>query len=1254
VHPLARPENDRGSVADSFPASRMLVLLNPPADRQQALQHFLRDAHNPGSLSYHQWLTPEQFGAQFGASDEDLQQVQTWLQSHGFAVNRVTKSRRALEFSGTAAQVREALHTPIHQYQVAGKTYYSIANEVSIPQSIAPLLKGFAPLNNFPLKSFVHTAGTATYSRITGHAKPEFTTTANGKPFYAVSPEDFATQYDLAPLYQAGTNGVGVTIGIIGEANLDLSLTAAYRALYGLPADNTQVVIDGEDPGVGLGPDVEGFLDVEVSGGVAPGAIVNYYTAGGSTFEAPLVLAALRAVEDNTASVLSVSYGECEQLLGPQGTQLWGSLWEQAAAQGQTVLVASGDSGPAACPLGEGVVGGNLKYFGLSVSGLASTPWNVAVGGTDFYYSDYATGGASISTLWNTTNDTNQGSLKASLPEQPWNEDLGLNIVPFDTTAIEAPSAAGGGGASNCATFVPNSDPTALPVCLAGYAKPSWQNAHGVPADGVRDLPDVSLFAAVDKNLSAQAICANAGDCAPVTTGEPQVLLVGGTSASTPAMAGIMALVNQKFGRQGQANFTLYALARQQPAVFHDVTVGSNDILCVPQATGCTTPVPNVSTFFAESWGVYAAAPGYDLASGLGSLDVNVLLSNWNKISFLSTSTSLQLSSSSIAHGTPVSVSANVKANSGSAVPTGDVSIAINSPLPLIGTHEITLADGSATSSWSFFPGGTYQVTAQYAGDGTFGASTSAPSSLTVTPESSTTALTLRYEYLDPTVTPIVSRIGTVSNGGQEPFSSLWTFQAQPSGQTSGTIGDATGSVTFTDGQTSATVPLNAQGIATWSPQVLAIGAHSVNASYSGDTSYNASSATPLAFTVTKGLPVLSAALEALPTGISGTPPVEQYQAGSTVVVHTLLKASNSFVAPTGNVTVNFGALTQTEAATVDNYSNQGLSIANFTFSNVPAGTYTLSASYAGDTNWNAGSISSSQQYAFVTGTNLATTTALTLTPATVDSSGAVTFNVTVTASQSTIGAPQGLVNLFANGSAFDGIVLTPSPVPNPTFATGTITVPATSIPSGALQVQAVYLGILGFGPSSSGSVPLTVTFTDFTLSAGALDLSVTSGQSASIPLLLGGPNGGSATLTLNCLPSAASFGCSVSPSSPTVKGATTASVTINAYSTAIVASASPDRAPARRALLAASASFAFALGLLVALPNRRARRGLQLCCALLCVGTLIAGCGGGSSVINPPPPPQKINTPPGTYSVVVTAASGAITHNVKFNVVVQ
>lgn len=651
VHPLVRTASDRGAVSNSFPAGRILLLLNRPPEREAALRQFLQAAHAAGSPNYHKWLTPQQFGERFGPADSDVQSVVQWLQSHGFSVPRVSKSKTLVEFSGTAGQISEAFHTQIHEYAVKDETHYANANEMEIPQALAPLVRGVAPLNDFRAQPQVQIAGRALYSSSKRTATPQWTLpnpygTANLYA-YPVTPEDFATQYDLAPLYQAGVTGAGQTIGIINESNIDLGLVQAYQSLFGVAGAPPQVVIDGDDPGTLSGVDVEAYLDVELSGAVAPKATVNLYIASGSSLQDPLELAALRAVEDNQASVLSVSFGQCEMYLGTAGNQFWASLWEQAAAQGQTVFVASGDTG-SECTLEKE----------NTVSGLASTPWNVAVGGTDFYYADYATGGASATTLWNQTNDANLGSLIAPLPEQVWDDPYGFDIISNGYQRGE--DYGGGGGASNCTT-----QNASTFACTGGYAKPNWQSGPGVPTDSARDIPDVSLFASNGANLSAYVICVYAGDCVAGPGGSVGAVLVGGTSASSPAMAGIMALVDQKYGRQGQADFTLYALAQQKPAAFHDVTVGSNSELCGGQSD---PPICVLQWNGIYGTPQYAAGPGYDQASGLGSVDAAQLVNNWNSVAFKATTTTLQLSSASVTHGTPVTITTTVAA-SGSGTP---------------------------------------------------------------------------------------------------------------------------------------------------------------------------------------------------------------------------------------------------------------------------------------------------------------------------------------------------------------------------------------------------------------------------------------------------------------------------------------------------------------------------------------------------------------------------------------------------------
>jgi len=314
-----------------------------------------------------------------------------------------------------------------------------------------------------------------------------------------------------------------------------------------------------------------------------------------------------------------------------------------------------------------------------------------------------------------------------------------------------------------------------------------------------------------------------------------------------------------------------------------------------------------------------------------------------------------------------------------------------------------------------------------------------------------------------------------------------------------------------------------------------------------------------------------------------------------------------------------------------------------------------LSASYAGDSNWNAISYTSPTIYTLVSETTSPTTTTLSISPSSVDSSGSVKFTVTVSASQGQVLPITGDVILYGNGALIGSASFPFSTRGSNSVATATATLPGTELPSGSLQVVAFYEGSSEYGPSTSAPVPLTVTFTDFTLSAGAPRVLVKSGQSASIPLLLGGPNGGSATVSLACLPSSGSFGCAVSPSTQVVRGAAGASLTINAYIPETGSSAKLQRESAQHGLFAASAVFALGFALMLPVLGREQFRWLAVFFAFLAIGTFVAGCGGGSSQgVTPPPPPANLNAPAGTYSVLVTGTSGSITHNSKITVVIQ
>ena len=520
-HPLARAEYFIGQAAPELYMGRMILVLRADPAQDAALEELIRAQQDPESPYYHRWLTPEQFGTRFGISQNDLRQVTAWLQSRGMRIEEVPASRRTVVFSGAARQVESAFQTRIHRYLVNGEMHYANATDPEIPRALAAVVGGVVSLHDFR-------------SAPTHVIAPNYTA-ANGAHF--LMPQDWATIYDVGPLYNQGLDGTGQSIAVLGRVNIALSDVRTFRSNAGLPANDPQVILNGPDPGFPWCDDeLESAMDVEWAGAIAKNATVKFVTTKSTTSSDGINLSAQYAVNHNVAPIITLSYGLCEGSLGTAGNAFWNSTWAQAAAQGMSVLVSSGDGGAAGCDSPA------LKTAtrGRAVNGLCSTPYTTCVGGTQFNDS------YNPAQYWSQTNSSGQSSALGYIPESVWNE-----------SGWSGGLWAGGGGTSTI------------------YSKPAWQAGAGVPADGKRDVPDVAMHASIQDAYVVQV--------------QGGIFYASGTSAAAPSLASVMALVNELAGAaQGNANPVFYALANQQlstggPAVFHDITSGNNS---VPGVTG--------------------------------------------------------------------------------------------------------------------------------------------------------------------------------------------------------------------------------------------------------------------------------------------------------------------------------------------------------------------------------------------------------------------------------------------------------------------------------------------------------------------------------------------------------------------------------------------------------------------------------------------------------------------------------------------
>jgi subtilase family serine protease len=651
-----KAEYDLGRIEDGFMAQHLLLQLTRSDASEHELETRISELQTPGSPRYHQWMTAEEYGNEFGLADSDLAAVRGWLESHGLHVGHINTARTLIDFSGTAAQLREAFHTELHQLNVNGARHIANISDPQIPAALQPAVAGVVSMHDFRPSAHVM-------------PKPAYTVSSNQQ---ILAPEDFQTIYNLGPLFTAGVSGQHQTIVVIEDSDVYStddwqtfrtklgmsSYTASFTQVHPAPASGDNNCLP---PGV-AGASFEAIIDAEWATVSAPSAnIVLASCSDGFTFGGLVALNNMlntSTTANPMPGIVSISYGECESNNGAASNAAYKTVYQQAVAEGVSVFVSAGDSGAAGCDQNR-----TAGTHGIAVSAFTSTPYNVSVGGTDFG----DTFAHTASTYWSSHNTATFGSALSYVPEIPWNDSCASQLfssyfhfqVPYGNTGFCASSTgtanflstgAGSGGPSGCATGQASQQSIVSGACR-GWAKPAWQVALGVPNDGVRDIPDVSLFSATGYwghyLLACDTNPADGYTCDGAPSGWAGG---GGTSFAAPAMAGIQALVNQKWGRQGNPNATYYKLAATEfgtagsadcnstkgktvasTCIFNDVTQGDINVNCTGP-NSCfnpgTSPQGVLSTSASGFGSAYGAHTGWDFATGLGSVNATNLVNS--------------------------------------------------------------------------------------------------------------------------------------------------------------------------------------------------------------------------------------------------------------------------------------------------------------------------------------------------------------------------------------------------------------------------------------------------------------------------------------------------------------------------------------------------------------------------------------------------------------------------------------------------
>jgi len=992
-------EIDLGEAPSSLRISGVRLVLSRTPAQDAELVRLLDDLQNPASPSFHRWLSPQEFGKRFGPSDAELDDVASWLTRAGLTVDSISPGRTNLTISGTVANMESTFHTNIRAFSTNGRHFYSTVSEPIVPSPINRLISGIANLDTLATDNdeldLIPGSYDAASQRFVARSdlrrngesgSPAITRTQSYGDLYLV-PADAATIYDAPnPVYNPSYSttapvytGAGVSIGVISNLALDPTAVQSYRNLFLGSNYNTlpTIVTVGTPPTAASG---EAYVEAEISGGIAPGAKIYYYTSTSIT------AAIEQALSDNIIDILNFSFYNCEANISASGNSQILGWWQQAAAQGIAVVVSSGDTGTAGCDPIANSSGVRVEEAsnGMAINGWASPVYDIAVGGSDFYPLANAT------TFGNYINSSNSASnyyrsALSYIPESTWNPStqvdltLSQNIPWFASNDTQlADILAGGGGPSSCWT-------TSNGACGSGYPKPVWQRGTGVPQDGVRDIPDVALMSGSGTDNAIWLACTNGQynvsssltvttNCTTQADNNFYFVGIGGTRASAPLFSGILALVQQKTGsRLGQAAVPLYNLFNSAAggSVFHDITLGNNSVPCSLSASpnGCATNTANYSFMTG-----FNAGPGYDLATGLGSVDITGLISNWqNAIGTGSTTVTVSPSATSVPVANPLMVLVTVSSSTGT--PTGTVTLYGGG----FTAAAQTLSNGSATFT---IPGGSLSagsdiLTATYNGSATESSSTGTATVTVVPPPASFTL----------SATPVVVTAGksattTITVTPVNGYSGAITLTAQVTASPSGSIAAPTFTPSLISIGSGATAPVSGLLL------VLTTGAASTPASVrtltSGASGWFLGAgilallpAIPIYFARRKSrwiqlvcLALITVSVALLQIGCSGSTALTQSSPSTPILQIT---PASSSIAANGSLSVGIsvsGTQGQTPTGTIflngGSYSSPSTSLASGSATVVippnsfNPGTNWISATYSGDQHYSpvAGSAS--------------------------------------------------------------------------------------------------------------------------------------------------------------------------------------------------------------------------------------------------------------------------------------------------------